>query len=114
MLAGFLLIGAAVLICGSEAARGTVAFDFEGPVFHLPGQIVKDHSLVLIDGTFYLYYMSTDERSFAYATSSDLRHWTTHGRILLAGPDPWDANGVWAPCVTYYPYGPGYFLMFYT
>ena len=89
-LAGFLVFGAAALAVLSASAHGTVAFDFEGPVFHVPGELVKDHSLVLVDGTFYLYFMSTDERSFAYATSQDLRHWTVHPPILHAGPAAWE------------------------
>ena len=113
-LAGFLVFGAAALAMLSASARGSVAFDFEGPVFHVPGEIVKDHSLVLIDGTFYLYFMSTDERSFAYATSEDLRHWTVHPSILHTGPAARDSLMIWAPAVTYYPYGPGYYLMYYT
>lgn len=95
-------------------ARGLVVFDFEGPVFYVPGQTVKDHALVCIDDTFRLYYITTNERSFGYATTFDLRHWTVHGDILEAGPGAWDGQAIWAPCVTYCPRGPGYWLMFYT
>jgi hypothetical protein len=113
-LAGLLVFGAVALAAFSASAYVGVAFDFEGPVFHVPGEIVKDHSLVLIDGTFYLYFMSTDEHSFAYATSQDLRHWTVHPPILHTGPGAWDNLMIWAPAVAYYPYGPGYYLMYYT
>jgi len=112
--AGFILIIAAALSFVPESARGTVAFDFEGPVFSLPGELIKDHTLICVDGTFHLYYMTTSQRSFGYATSADLRHWTRHKDVLRAGPDAWDSGAIWAPCVTYYPYGPGYFLMYYT
>jgi hypothetical protein len=113
-LAGFFVLFAAVLCCAAAGARSGVAFDFEGPVFYEPGEIVKDHSLIRIDGAFHLYYITTGERSFGYATSEDLRHWTVHGDVLHAGPDAWDSLAIWAPSITYYPYGPGYYLMYYT
>jgi beta-fructofuranosidase len=113
-LAGFAIFGAAALSCLGGSAGGTVAFDFEGPVFYEPGQLVKDHALVSIDGAFHLFYMTTNQRSFGYATSEDLRHWTIHGRVLAAGPDAWDSQAIWAPSVVSCPYGPAYFLMFYT
>ncbi|MDD4857421.1 MAG: family 43 glycosylhydrolase, partial [Candidatus Krumholzibacteria bacterium] len=112
-IAGFFILCAATLCCAGAAARG-VAFDFEGPVFYEPEKIVKDHSLILVGDTFHLYFMTPDQRSFGHATSLDLRHWTTHGDVLHAGPDSWDSLAIWAPCVTYYPYGPGYYLMYYT
>ncbi len=108
-----LCVAAAVLL-GPGSACGTVAFDFEGTVFYAPGEIVKDHALVRVDGTFHLYYMTTSERSFGYATSADLRHRTAHGNILSARPGAWDGQAIWAPSITYYPRGAGYFLMFYT
>jgi len=109
-----MLCVAGTLLLGPGSARGTVAFDFEGPVFYVPGEIVKDHALVCVDGTFHLYYMTASQRSFGYATSTDLRHWTAHGDILSAGPGAWDSQAIWAPSITYYPRGAGYFLMFYT
>jgi len=112
--AGFLLLAAAALAIPLGAARGVVSFDFEAPVFYEPGEIVKDHSLILIDGTFHLYYMATDTRSFGYATSLDLRHWDLHGQVLQAGPDQWDGTRIWAPNVVPYPFEPLYYLMYYT
>jgi hypothetical protein len=113
-LAGFVLSIAAALVLAPGSARGTVEFDFEGPVFYMPGETIKDHSLVQVGDTFHLYYITTSQRSFGYATSADLRHWTAHGDILRAGPGEWDGTAIWAPSVTYYPHGAGYFLMFYT
>jgi hypothetical protein len=112
--AGFLLCIAAAVVAAPAIARSAVAFDFEGPVFYGPGETVKDHALMREGGTFHLYYITTDQRSFGYATSADLRHWTKHGDVLRAGPDACDAEAIWAPSIAYYPYGPGYFLMFYT
>jgi hypothetical protein len=112
--AGFVLFVAAVLLCAPSTLRSGVSFDFEGPVFYEPGETVKDHALILVNGTFHLYYITTGEQSFGYATSSDLRHWTRHRDVLRAGPSAWDGHAIWAPCVAYYPLGPGYFLMFYT
>lgn len=114
MYAGFALFVAAAVVCAPATLRGAVGFDFEGPVFYQPGELVKDHALILADGTFHLYYITTGEQSFGYATSSDLRHWTRRRDALRAGPDAWDSQAIWAPSVVYYPYGPGYFLMFYT
>jgi hypothetical protein len=112
--AGFVLFVAAAVACAPATARGAVAFDFEGPVFYMPGEIAKDHALILVDGTFHLYYTTASQQSFGYATSSDLRHWARHRDVLRTGPNAWDSQAIWAPSVAYYPYGPGYFLMFYT
>lgn len=113
-LAGFLLLAAAAVFLAPGRAGATVSFDFEAPVFFEPGEIVKDHSLILVDGTFHLYYITTGLRSFGYATSADLRHWTIHGDVLQAGPDDWDGEQIWAPCVVPYPSDPSYYLMYYT
>ena len=112
--AGFVLFVAAAVVCAPAIARGAAAFDFEGPVFYQPGELVKDHALMLVNDTFHLYYITTGEQRFGYATSGDLRHWTRHRDVLRAGPDAWDNLAIWAPSIAYYPYGPGYFLMFYT
>ncbi|MCX5754414.1 MAG: family 43 glycosylhydrolase [Candidatus Krumholzibacteria bacterium] len=114
MHAGFVLFVAAAIACAPATLRAAVAFDFEGPVFYEPGEIVKDHALILVNDTFRLYYITTSQRSFGYATSSDLRHWTRRRDALRAGPDEWDSLAIWAPSIASYPYGPGYYLMFYT
>ncbi len=112
--AGFALLVATAIVCAPAALRSAVAFDFEGPVFYEPGEIVKDHALILVNDTFHLYYITTSQRSFGHATSSDLRRWTRRPDALRAGPGAWDGQAIWAPSVAFYPEAPGYFLMFYT
>jgi predicted GH43/DUF377 family glycosyl hydrolase len=108
-----LLAGSLVLV-SSAAATAQASFDFEQPVYYRAGDTAKDHSLVHVDGIYHLYYTAGSGKSLGYATSPDLRHWTYEGEIIQAGPDSWDSMGVWAPAVTFYCSGPGYYLMYYT
>ena len=117
LLAGFLLYIAAATALVPGIARTTVAYDFEGPVYHRPGEIVKDHSLIRIDGTFHLYFIvvgTNKEKSFGHATSPDLRHWTRQPDVLFAGPETWDATVIWAPTVVRDPTDPRLLIMYYT
>jgi len=109
----FLLSGALVS-ASAVRASAQASFDFEQPVFFKPGETVKDHALISIDGTFHLYYTTGTGRSFGHAVSPDLRHWTYRGDVVQAGPETWDGTWVWAPSIAFYPYGPGYYLMYYT
>jgi len=86
-------------------------------VYYRPGEIVKAHSLILVDGTFHLYFIvvaNLYERSFGHATSPDLRHWTRQPDVLFAGPEVWDAWAIWAPTVVRYPLDPRFHIMYYT
>jgi hypothetical protein len=114
LLAGFVLLAALAAALAPTAARGTVSYDFEGPVYYRPGELVKDHSLILIDGTFHLYFITTGEKTFGHATSPDLRHWTRQPDVLAAGPESWDSHAIWAPAVVRYPRSPYYLLMYFT
>ncbi len=117
----FTLILAITSICLAPAIHlnaGTVpaltVFDFEGPVFHDRGESIKDHSMILVDGLFHIFYITGDESYFGHATSADLRHWTVLDPILEAGPDDWDGRMIWAPHVVPFEDNPGYYLMYYT
>jgi hypothetical protein len=112
-IAAFLLL-ATLTLNVTHASGAMETFDFEGPVFIDHGYSVKDHSLVLVDGTYHLFYIRGNAKSFGYATSSDLRRWIIHGTVLAAGPEPFDANQIWAPCVVRYPHHPWRYLMYYT
>ncbi len=91
-----------------------VTFDFEGPVLYNPDQDVKDHTIVIVDGVFHIFYIVANERNFGHATSPDLVHWTFHEPVLSKGePGDWDARDIWAPCVIPLE-GTNYYLMFYT
>jgi hypothetical protein len=117
LFAGFLLFIAAVTALAPGIARSTVAYDFEGPVYYRPGEIVKDHSLIRVDDTFHLYFIVVGingEKSFGHATSPDLRHWTRQPDVLFAGPEAWDAEAIWAPTVVRYPIDPRFLIMYYT
>lgn len=89
-------------------------FDFEGPVLYHPDEIVKDHSVILEDGVFHVFYICYSERAFGHATSPDLRHWTLHGPLLYRGPEEWDLARVWAPCVRKLEGTDNDYLMYYT
>ena len=97
----------------SSPVNALVEFNFERPVFIDPGKMTKDHSLILIDGTYHLYYITSNGNQFGHATSSDLCSWTVHGPVLERGPDDWDGFQVWAPCVVPCTYGKS-FIMYYT
>ena len=117
LLAVFLLFIAAAVALAPGIARSAVAYDFEGPVYHRPGEIVKDHSLILVDGMYHLYFIvvgSRGEKSFGHATSPDLRHWARKPDVLFAGPEVWDGTVIWAPTVVRYAPDPRYFIMYYT
>ena len=117
LLAGLLLLIAVAAVLAPGNARSMVAYDFEGPVYYRPGEIVKDHSLILVDGTFHLYFIvvkNTGEKSFGHATSSDLTHWTRQPDVLFAGPEAWDASAIWAPTMVRYPPDPRFYIMYYT
>lgn len=116
-LARLLLSVAVAAALAPEIARSAVAYDFEGPVYYRPGEIVKDHSLILVDGTFHLFFIvvkSTGEKSFGHATSPDLRIWARQPDVLFAGPEAWDASAIWAPTMVRYPVDPRFFIMYYT
>lgn len=106
--------GSAEKIALSPAAGHLLKMDFEGPVFEDPGNTVKDHSLIRKNGLFHLYYIRGDEDNLGYATSTDLRHWTLHQPVVLAGPEDWDGRMVWAPHVIPNDDEDGYLLMYYT
>ncbi|MBN1884535.1 MAG: family 43 glycosylhydrolase [Candidatus Krumholzibacteriota bacterium] len=111
--AAILLAAAAILACAGGAG-GFVGYDFEQAVFADPGFIVKDHSLVCIDGLWHLYYIRGDQTSFGHATSADLVVWKIHDTLLETGPGDEDAFQIWAPCVVAFPPAEGYWLMYYT
>ena len=92
-----------------------VFFDFEGPVLYNPAQDVKDHTIVIADGVYHIFYIVANERSFGHATSTDLIRWTFHEPVLHRGePGDWDAKDIWAPCIVPMEGLEGYYLMFYT
>ncbi len=92
-----------------------VFFDFEGPVLYNPDQDVKDHTIVMADGVYHIFYIVANERTFGHATSTDLVRWTFHEPVLSRGePGAWDSRDIWAPCVIPLEGTDGYYLMFYT
>lgn len=108
-----LLIVLAFLCVGAARGSATIRYDFEQPVFFKPGETVKDHSLILVDGVFHLYYTTGTGLTLGHATSIDLLHWTPQGDVIESGPSAWDSAAVWAPSVVYYPQGRGCWLMYY-
>jgi hypothetical protein len=108
-----LLVALAFLCAGWARGSATVRYDFEQPVFFKPGETVKDHSLIYVDGVFHLYYTTGTGRSLGAAASVDLLHWLPQGDAIEAGPSSWDSAAVWAPAIVHYPAGPGCWLMYY-
>lgn len=98
----------------AAGASNTVIFDFEEPVFTEPGVLVKDHSLILLDGEFHLFYIRDEQKNFGHAVSPDLEHWTIMDPVLETGPEQWDIKYIWAPHVVPYSNFPGYLFMYYT
>ncbi|MBN1164151.1 MAG: family 43 glycosylhydrolase [Candidatus Krumholzibacteriota bacterium] len=98
----------------APVALETTGFDFEGPVLHRPGMLIKDHSLIKQEGLFHIFFITGEGREFGHATSPDLRRWTILETPLSAGPDEWDDNYVWAPHVVPMEDLPPYYLMYYT
>ncbi len=98
----------------SGAAVSLESIDFEQPVFVDPGLAIKDHAFIQQDGLFHLFYIRGNQKTFGHATSEDLVHWTIHDPALSAGPDPWDNNMIWAPCIVEYIQGSDSYLMYYT
>ena len=90
-------------------------FDFEGPVLYNPDQDVKDHSIVIVDGVYHIFYIVANEKHFGHATSTDFSRWTFHEPVLSRGqPGDWDAIDIWAPCVVLMEGTDDHYLMFYT
>ncbi len=104
-----------ILISGNAAGViSTTGFDFEEPVFTEPGVLVKDHSLIIIDGKFHLFYIRDQQKNFGHAVSEDLEHWSIMEPVLETGPEEWDIKYIWAPHVVPYSDFPGYLFMYYT
>jgi len=95
-------------------AEALVRFDFERKALYIPGVQVKDHSVVIDDGLYHVFFIKGNEKSFGHAVSPDLEHWEVLEDVLLAGPDSFDENFIWAPFVITYPPKPLYRLMYYT
>jgi len=66
---------------------------------------VNDPSVVLVDGTFYMYYTEADvgENDRVYlATSGDGINWSKHGMVIDVGAaDSWEPDRVGRPAVLY-------------
>jgi predicted GH43/DUF377 family glycosyl hydrolase len=111
------LLAIIIIIATYQNAAGdsnTVTFDFEKPAFTEPGVLVKDHSLILLDGEFHLFYIRDEQKNFGHAVSTDLEHWTIMDPVLETGPGEWDIKHIWAPHVVPFSNFPGYLFMYYT
>ena len=111
--------------CSEQAPRQPAAgmrFDFEPRGFFPTEHYVKDHTLVIEDGTYHLFHITgTDslgrwsvpgnEVDFGHATSSDLRHWTIQPRVVDWEPSAHEERNRWAPHVVRTGSG---FRMYYT
>lgn len=87
-------------------------FDFEQKFFAEPGQEVKDHTLLRVDGLYHLFYLRGNPAvNIGHAISLDLIHWTKLAPVLPIEPGTWEDGAVWAPQVFQTPFG---YIMFYT
>jgi hypothetical protein len=116
-------IYALLLILASVApAYALIHFSFEGPYLFTPGQTIKDHALVQIDGEWHCIFIhasttagSSGENELGHARSEDLRQWEFLPAALVSGPQSWDARNVWAPQILpQFPLNSAYALMIYT
>ena len=105
---------AIVALFAATGAHAFARYDFEQTVFSDPGFVVKDHSLVFVEGLWHLYYIRGDQTSFGHATSPNLVDWTIHDTVLCTGPGDEDDLQLWAPCVVPMGEKVGHWLMFYT
>jgi hypothetical protein len=102
-----------LLLTPTGSPQALVHFDFEQPYFIDPGVIVKDHSLLKVDGVFHLFYLRGNPAvNLGHAISTDLIHWELKPPVLQVVPGTWDGSAVWAPQVI--QYAGGSFLMYYT
>ncbi|MDX6767668.1 MAG: hypothetical protein SFU85_12875 [Candidatus Methylacidiphilales bacterium] len=80
--------------------------------FRVPGEYYKDFFLLKDGETYHLFYnvgkaddcsqqwhLPGNEKCFGHATSTDLRSWEIHPRILPVVPATWESQVVSAPCV---------------
>jgi len=104
------------LISVSVPAAALVDFDFEQKYFIDIGQESKDHTLIVIDGEYHLYYLRGNPAlTIGHATSPDLIHWTMQPELLSIGPSgSWDDRALWAPAVIPNPHMPGGLIMYFT
>ncbi len=111
LILGFFTVSLLLVLTGSPQAL--VHFDFEQPYFIEPGVLVKDHSLLKVDGVFHLFYLRGNPAvNIGHAISTDLVHWELDPPVLQVVPGTWDGSAVWAPQVIEIPGGT--FLMYYT
>ncbi|MBD3179113.1 MAG: family 43 glycosylhydrolase [Candidatus Latescibacteria bacterium] len=98
----------------SPVDKPLLNIDFEGPVFEDPGLLVKDHTLILNEGVYHLFYIRGEETEFGHASSADLRHWEIHQPVLEAGPESCDSYRIWAPHMIPRPDYPSLYYIYYT
>ncbi len=80
-----------------------------------PDQDVKDHSLIIVDGVYHMFYIVANERNFGHATSMTLSTGPFPEPVLYKGLlEDWDEKDIWAPCVVPMEGTDGHYLMFYT
>jgi len=104
------LLAAFFLSLNFVTATALVRFDFEQKFFNEPGQPVLDHSVVLADGIYHLFYLrGSPAINVGHATTTDFIHWTIQPPVLQRGTT-WNRL-LWAPHVYW---GNGQWNMFYT
>jgi beta-fructofuranosidase len=96
-------------------AAAIVLLDFEQRFFIEPEAYAKDHSLLIEDGAYHLFYtvgregegwgQPGNEIDFGHAISTDLVHWTLAPRVLAIDPEGWKNRNLWAPHVVRAPSG---------
>ncbi len=104
-MAILLIMGA---LGSADPAFGLLRIDFEQKFFVHPGKEVWDYCVVRHKDLYHIFYIAYDEatpgarcQALGHATSPDLIHWTILDPAVIAGPDWWDADNLWAPDVVW-------------
>lgn len=107
------LLAAAMLLMGAGCASQSTASVAAPPGTYVNplGVSLADPSLLLHEGTYYLYATTEPDRGFSAWTSDNLVDWTDRGMIFKKSRDSWGRRHFWAPEVIAHN---GEFLLFYS
>jgi len=106
------LIGVAVVVLWGlvpAPATALVEFDFEPPYLAMPQRQVWDFCVVRPDSVYHAFYHTIRQDiqhpaqadTIWHAVSEDMHDWEVLGAALTVGPEPCDANAMWAPDVVF-------------
>ncbi len=101
------LLGAFCILLSATPSQALLRLDFEQKFYSHKDHQVWDFSMVRADSVYHFFYCSVLESdshaskadTLWHGTSTDLKHWTLEGPILVVGQGVWDEGAMWAPDV---------------